>query len=286
MKTNFRFFAILVVTLLMMVISGCTRVPVGYEAIRVKDFGTYRGVNELALVTGKVWFNPVTETVHKFPVFLKSYPYTEDKRQGSEDDEAIRFSDNQGLTFTADVGIMYRVVTGTSPHVFWYFRKSVDDLTDGYIREQLQNCFVSHGSKMSSQQILGPERNTLLTEVTNEMNNRVGWIESEVVDKNGEREKRRVQVFEFLTISFLSNPRPPAEVMTSINAVIEANNKRLAQLTNARADSQASVIIATGQAEANRLLRASLTNEIIRYEQAKNWRPLVLGGAAIIDLGK
>jgi len=281
MKVNFK-LAILVT--LIVLIGGCTRVPVGYEAIRVKDFGTYRGVSELALVTGKVWFNPVTETVHKFPVFLKSYPYTEDTRQGSEDDEAIRFSDNQGLTFTSDVGIMCKVITGMSPHVFWYFRKDVDELIDGYIREQLQNCFVFHASKMSAQQILGSDRNMLLTAVTAEMNDRVGWIDSEVVDKNGGREKRRVQVFEFLTISFLSNPRPPAEVMASINAVIEANNKRLAQLTNARADSQSAVIIATGQAEANRLLRASLTNEIIRYEQAKNWRPVVLGGSAIIDL--
>jgi len=277
-------FATLAAMLLMLIVGGCTRVPVGYEAIKIKDYGTYKGVNELVGVTGKVWYNIATETVYKFPTFLKSYAYTEDNRQGSETDEAIRFSDNQGLTFTSDVGAMFKVISGMSPHVFWYFRKDVDELTDGYIKEHLQNCFVRYASRMSAQQILGAERNTLLDSVKQEMNNKVAWIESEVVDKDGKREKRTVKVFEFSTISFLSNPRPPAEVMTSINAVIEANNKRLAQLTNARADSQAAVIMATGQAEANRLLRASLTDEIIRYEQAKNWRPVVLGGNAIIDL--
>jgi len=275
-----KMLSLMLFILVVIFMSNCTMVPVGYEGIKVKDWGTYKGVQELPAKTGKITYNPFTETVYKYPTFLKSYPYSQDKRQGSEDDEAIRFSDSQGLTFTADVGLAYKVIAGKSPYVFWFFRKDIDELTDGYIREQLQNSFVKYGSSMSAQQILGSERNKLLMQVLNRMNDEVAFIEVE----NKDNIKERVKAFEFFTISFLSNPRPPDDVMDSINRVIQANNIRLEQITLARGDSLSAVIRATGQAKANQLLNQSITPTLVDYMRAENWRPLAIGSNTILPL--
>jgi hypothetical protein len=96
----------------------------------------------------------------------------------------------------------------------------------------------------------------------------------------------------FETVSFVHNPRPDAAVQAAINNVITAKNnaeaaiaKATAAVNSARGDSAASVIQAQGRAQANVLLRASLTPEVVEWEKLQRWNgqlPQVSTGAGVI----
>ena len=54
--------ATLIVALLVWII--CTeRIDAGYEGIKVKLYGSEKGVQDVSLVTGRVWYNPITESI-------------------------------------------------------------------------------------------------------------------------------------------------------------------------------------------------------------------------------
>ncbi len=42
-------------------LTSCTRIDAGHEGILVKQYGTDKGVQNVSLVTGRVWYNPWTE---------------------------------------------------------------------------------------------------------------------------------------------------------------------------------------------------------------------------------
>lgn len=50
--------------------SSCERVDAGHEGILVNLYGSDKGVNDVSLVTGMVWYNPLTQNMYEYPTFM------------------------------------------------------------------------------------------------------------------------------------------------------------------------------------------------------------------------
>ena len=65
---------ILFVALLSVVFASCSyeRIDAGYEGIKINLYGSDKGVDDVALVTGAVWYNPITTAVYEYPTFVQT----------------------------------------------------------------------------------------------------------------------------------------------------------------------------------------------------------------------
>lgn len=54
---------------------GYERIDAGYEGIKVNLYGDGKGVDDVSLVTGAVWYNPVTTAVYEYPTFIQTVDY-------------------------------------------------------------------------------------------------------------------------------------------------------------------------------------------------------------------
>ena len=106
------------VLLLALASAGCyTVVEPGYEGIKVHMVGSDRGVNyEHPIVTGRVFYNPVTYNVYKFPTFVQRViwraPEIVDGKEDGSADESITFRSLEAYPFNVDVGFGYRFIPG------------------------------------------------------------------------------------------------------------------------------------------------------------------------------
>ena len=50
---------------------GYERVDAGYGGIKVNLYGDDKGVDDFTLVTGAVWYNPITTAVYEYPTFVQ-----------------------------------------------------------------------------------------------------------------------------------------------------------------------------------------------------------------------
>ncbi|MGH7436956.1 MAG: hypothetical protein ACRENE_14885, partial [Polyangiaceae bacterium] len=74
-----RFLFLLVVLMGGAVFVGCqmtTRVDAGHVGIRVKLAGSDRGVQDMPVVTGWVFYNPLTEQIVLFPTSVQNVVWT------------------------------------------------------------------------------------------------------------------------------------------------------------------------------------------------------------------
>ena len=58
-------------TMLGMSSCGYERVDAGCEGIKVNLYGSDKGVDDVSLVTGAVWYNPITTAVYEYPTFVQ-----------------------------------------------------------------------------------------------------------------------------------------------------------------------------------------------------------------------
>jgi len=280
-----RVFGIL--CLLALIATGCTRVPAGYTGIKVNMYGTERGVSNEKIVTGWVFYNPLSQKIYKFPTFMQTAVWTKDTREGSPYDESITFQTNDGLTINADVAMNYYFIPDKVPELFRRFRKQPKEIEATYLRTKIRAAFVDVAAKWSVEDFI---------------RNKAGFLRA--VEQLA-KERLEPQGFRIDIVTFIGSPRVPQSVTKSIEAKIEATQlaeKKKRELEQARADAEKLIARAKGEAEAriikakaiaqaNRIIAQSLTRELILYEAVKKWngvQPRVVSGESglLLNLGE
>ena len=270
---------LLTLSLGLLISAGCSKVPPGYVAVKVNNYGTQKGVEDFPLFTGTVWYNPFTTDVHLFPTFLQNRVWTKDKNEGSPEDESITFNSVEGAGVNADIAISYSFAAERVPHIFVEFRQDVEHITHVYIRSKVRDSFGRHASRVKITNIFGMEKQDLLNSVKQDLNEELG-----------------PKGIKFDMVSFVGALRVDDNVMGSINATIQATQKSieaenlvrqseaLARSAVATAEGEARSITAraTAQADANIIIAKSVTPELIAFEAVRKWNgimPTVTGTA-------
>ena len=117
MKKILTFVVAIVATVCGLSSCGYERVDAGCEGILVNLYGDEKGVGDVSLCTGAVWYNAITQDVFEYPTYVQTIdyePFTTNSKEGSE--------------FTLDPQILINVEPGKSPLVFKKYRKDMDEL--------------------------------------------------------------------------------------------------------------------------------------------------------------
>lgn len=264
--------------LLLISVTACQKVPAGHKGIKVYLLGKDKGVDHEELPVGRYWIG-INEELYLFPTFAQNYTWTQDKTEGSPNDESITFQTEQGLEVGADVGITYHIDPTKVSNVFEKYRRGVKEITDVFLRNQVRDAFVDVASKMPVESVYGSGKSAMVDEVQKRVQSEVKEI-GIVVEK----------------IYLIGKLRLPPTVVNALNAKIEATQKaqqrenelRTAEaeakkkVANARGEAESILTKAKAQAEANKILSRSLTKELVEYERVKKWNgvlPQVTSGA-------
>jgi regulator of protease activity HflC (stomatin/prohibitin superfamily) len=255
--------------------TGCYRVVApGHVGIIVKQSGSDRGVQDFPIQSGRVWYNPVNETVLTYPTYVQRTIWTSSTLEGRPMNDEISFQSAEGLRFTADVNVSYQLVREEVPHFYVKFRNDdLDVFTHGFFRDAVRNAFEV-STAYRAEDINGVKQDELIARVLDQVKATMHPYGVEVIQ-----------------LGFAAPPRPPETVKDAIEAKIAAtqhaeraeNEKR-----EAIAEAAKAVEIARGQAEANDLLTRSLTPTLVQWKQLEileqKWNgrfPEVVGSSAI-----
>ncbi|QMU26514.1 SPFH domain-containing protein [Adhaeribacter radiodurans] len=133
--------------LVALVITGvtfsCTRIDAGHEGILVKQYGSDKGVQDVSLVTGRVFYNPLSENVYEFPIFIQTADY-----------EAFNVNAKDGSVFTVDPTISFAVTPGKSPHIFSKYRKRIEEITKTTLYNYVKDAFRNQMNKYSTDELI------------------------------------------------------------------------------------------------------------------------------------
>lgn len=224
-------------------LSSCTRIDAGHEGIKVNMYGTDKGVSDVVLVTGRVWYNPFTEDVYEIPTFVQTADY-----------DAFTVNAKDGSVFVVDPMVSYKVTPGKTPDIFVKYRKSVDEIQSTvlltYTKDAFKNIFNRYptDSILSKREQFDKEVTALLTE---------------------ELEKEGFHV-EQLTFG-MQYPESMTNAINAKNAAIQNAQKAENELRVAEANAKILVTNAKAQKEANDLLQQSLTPQLINKMFIEKW---------------
>lgn len=270
----------IVIAVLLLAATGCTRVGPGYVGIKVSMAGDDRGVDSAPRVTGWVFYNPVLSSVLEYPTFVQTAVWTLNKAEGNPANEEITFTNADQMKISVDVNLSYHLDPPKVPAFYVKFRS--DDLTaftHGFLHNKARDVFNEHAGKYKIEEIMG-NNSAFLKDVRD-------GLQGEVSDIG-------VRIDQF---GIIGAPRPPDAVTEAINAKVHATQlaqqkqNELIQVQADMAKEQAKtdtyarnlLKMADAQAQSNLLVAKSLTPELVEVKRLEKWNgvlPQVTSGAS------
>jgi regulator of protease activity HflC (stomatin/prohibitin superfamily) len=252
--------------LIILFFAGCaTRIGPGRVGIKVDLAGTQRGVEDLPIRTGWVFYNFLSSTIIEYPTSIQTAKWTKDLNEGSSTNEEMSFNTKDGLTVYGDLSVSYHLEAAKVPAFYVKFRNDdIDQFTHGFLRNVARDAINRTGSQYTVQEIMGEKKSELELNSRRDLQQQVNDI-GVVIDQFG----------------FIGSPRPPSSVIDAINQKVQAQQiavQKQNELVQSQADAaklvaaaegqaKAQVAIANGEAESNRVRAASISENIIKWQQ-------------------
>lgn len=284
----FRKLMVAFIAVTALVMGGCSyeKVEAGNVGIKVYLLGSAKGVDSEAVGVGRYWLT-WNEDLYKFPTFTQNYVWSAEKTYDRPLDQSLTFQTNQGLSVNADVGISYRIDPAKVPLVFQKYRRGVDEITDTYLRNMVQDSLNRRAGKLPIEAVYGDGKTELINEVQAD-------VIAQVQDIGILIEK----------IYWIGEIRLPQTVKAALNAKIEATQKaqqrenEIAQakaeadkaVEEARGIADSKILVAKAEAEAIRIRGEALkqNQQLVDLTIAERWNgvlPQITGGATpLLDM--
>lgn len=263
MKRFFKMFALVAIAMTM---TSCyTRIDAGHEGMKVNLYGSNKGVDDVELVTGAVWFNPFTTAIYEYPTYVQTVDYKE-----------FEFNSKDGSVFKFDPTIMLSIKSGTAPEVFVKYRKELDEILETTLVPIIQDAF--------KEEINSRRDNDLITNQT-EFQNAIEQKLMEELDKENFRVEKvttGIQYPDELLASITAKNKAIQDELTVLNQqkVEEANAKKKATMAEGdaisakiKAENDAEILKIKADAEAyyNRTVANSLNELLVKQYSLEKW---------------
>ena len=252
-------FAVLAITM-----ASGSRIAAGCEGIKVNLYGSNKWVDDVALVTGMVWYNPFTTSVYEYQTFVQTVDY-----------EPFQFNSKDGSVFSFDPTVMLYLKPDSAHEVFKKYRKDMEDILNVTLVPIIQDAFKEEINIRTDNELISDQ-----TAFQNAIENR---LRNELATEN------------FIVTKVSTGIQYPDALVKAINDKNVAIQKKAEvenQVAVAEAAAKKKIIEAQAEREANALRTAALTPAILQQMWIEKWDgtvPTVItngNSSTFIDLSK
>jgi regulator of protease activity HflC (stomatin/prohibitin superfamily) len=246
-------------------------IDAGNVGIRINLYGTDKGVDNITLVTGRVWYNTWTTKIIEFPTYTQSVDY-----------DPFVITTRDAAEFKVDPKLNYHINPDKVPQIYRQYRRPLSEIQQGFMKNTIYDAYRIVANSFTSDSVMS-NREVFEDRVQNVLTKTLG--------KDG-------FIYDQLTSAI--TPPPSLRQMineknTSIQARLKAENmakqaEAEAKVIIARAEGQAkaTLIKARAEAEANELRQKTITPLLIQQEWVAKWNgvlPTTNAGGASLMLG-
>lgn len=242
MKKVFVYFVFAIVAMCSMT-SCVERVDAGCEGILVNLYGDDKGIGEVALCTGWVWYNPMTKQVFEYPTYVQTIDY-----------EPFTINAKDGSEFTIDPNVNIKIADGKSPVVFRKYRKELSDVIMGPVLKHVKDACRIEINRFTTDQIVS---------------NREA-VEKAIEKRLTASLKSEGFVLDQFT-SGLTYPQTIVEAVNAKNKAVQEAQKSENELKVAEAEAKKKIVSAQAAAEAYRLQVQTLDEKMLRKMWIDKW---------------
>lgn len=254
-------------------IASVTRIDAGHVGIEINLAGSQRGASDIPIRTGWVFYSPLKSQVIQFPTYVQTVKWTRDLNEGRPLNEEMGFNSKEGMEIFANVSLSYAIDGQKVPAFYVKYRISnLDDFSHGILKDIVRNSLNEVASTYTVEDIYGEKKAEFLKKV------------EEMVQAKVDAVGVNVQQF-----GFIGAPRVPNVIANSITAKAQAiqeaeraknelattQAEAAKKIAEAEGVAKSQVLLAQGEADANKIRQSSLTPQLLELRKLENQKAMI-----------
>lgn len=237
--------------------AGCMQtIEPGHVGIKVNKVGSDRGVSKENLVSGWVFYMPITTKIIEYPVFNQRVAWTASTTEGKAINEELSFQTKDSVPVTLDIAVNYELKAEKVPEFYTKFRRDdIQEFTHGYMRDQCRNVIANVGSEYTFDEVNGAKKEEFFMKINKTLAADLAPY-GVIIAANG--------------ISSIGSLRPPEDLKKAIAMKVKAiqDSQRITnELQSSVAEAKKKVAEAEGAAAAMRAKSASITPQFMELKK-------------------
>jgi regulator of protease activity HflC (stomatin/prohibitin superfamily) len=157
--------AVGVVLFLIFGVFSCKIADSAEVALVVDQIGTNKGVPNIEMASGFIWYFPPTQDVFMYPTSVQHKVWSADSNEDSPTDEHIDVTSADGATFGLDVSINLQLQRARASDLFIKYRVGMEDLINTRVRTIVRKELLDNAVSFASDSLL-QHRNVYEANVT------------------------------------------------------------------------------------------------------------------------
>ena len=149
---------ILVVVVLVLVVLGfagsCKIADSAEVALVVDQIGTNKGVPNIEMASGFIFYFPPTQDVFMYPTSVQHKVWSADANEDSPTDEHIDVTSADGATFGLDVSVNLQLQRARAADLFIKYRVGMEDLINSRVRTIVRKELLDNAVSFASDSLL------------------------------------------------------------------------------------------------------------------------------------
>lgn len=284
-----------------LMLASCATVPAGYKGVKVYLFGRKNGSEIKILHVGRYILGP-NQKLYLFPVFQQDFTWGHDnfEKQKTANDP-FAFQSKEGINVSVRLGISFHIIPDSVKNVFLKWRKDIDYIANVYFDDLIHDAIIHVGSTMSIEEIYGPKKREVLEKVDSIVEHQVRpygivvdrifyvsditlpdvivkainqKIEATQIAQQRENELREVEAEANKKVAQAkgeSESKLVREKMENAINLLQAQTQAQITKVQSEANASATMVTAKAQSDANNLIQASLTENLIEIKRVEKW---------------
>jgi regulator of protease activity HflC (stomatin/prohibitin superfamily) len=243
--------------LMVFLFKSCERIDAGHVGVKVNLYGDNKGVSDVTEVTGMVFYNPITHNIYEFPTFIQHKEYT--------GDNSFVVNSKDGSEFHVSPIINYSVQREKVPSIFAKYRRSLDQIEEGFLKTAVFDAFRLATNKYTADELIG-NRQAYEIEVRKILENqllREGFIVNQFTSN--------LVYPETFKAAIEAKNNAVQAALRAENEVKTAEAQAKIKVATAEGNAQAMLTSAKAEAEANRMKQQTLTPLLLQLEYINKW---------------
>lgn len=243
MKSKFVLGMLTALIMVSVMFTSCERIDAGCEGIKVNLYGDDKGVGDVALVTGRVWYNPFTTEIFEYETYVKTVDYP-----------PFKINAQDGSEFTVDPTVSLKIIDGKSPEVFKKYRKGLNEVITGTLFNYVRDAFRIQLNNFTTDYIVS-HRDSIEKAIE-------AHLGSSLAKENFQLEQ--------LT-SGLSYPQTIVDAVDAKNKAVQQAMQVENEVKVAEAQAKKLIVAAEAEYRANELKTKALTPAILEQMWIEKW---------------
>lgn len=231
-------------------------IDAGNTGIRFNKAGSNKGISQENIVTGLVFYCPLTTRIIEYPTYNQRVVWSANPQEGVAKNEEITFQTRDNVPVSMDMSVNYTLLAHKVPKFYEKFRADkIEYFTHGFMRDQVRNAANQIGSEYLFDDVNGIKKEEFLQRLNDQLAKAVG-------DYGIETGKG--------SLSLIGAFRVPDNLRNAIGARVQAIQEAIKaenELRVYKANAAKAVAQAEGEAAAMKAKSASITSQFMELKK-------------------